>query len=493
MVRFMTKKLIVIGIFLIAFLVVALLWFGDYLGSGSSVYKAGRASSFPGYFDKVLGVLDLNGDGLNDFVIGGKSTGTQSKTPIRFITSNSDGTLTDSTTSFLNDPVAAFNPVGVVADFNGDGILDIAIFDGGPIKDQHDSSDYGGGYEGSVPHMLFSQADGTWSRSNILENAAEDANKICSPSCNAGNTLHVKSASVGDVNSDGRPDIFVESGGGYRQIQGHFLLSTENGGFSVALLEDAIRVGIFPGGAWRWRWASSLIADIDGDGYNDLILGRLAKPNNFQDDMRNSVVFNSGRGNFINKNRVELAQPDWNDNWTYVKAIAAADINQDGLLDIALAHQRSNNGLPSDNSGRYIQILINQGGRRFTDETMLRIGVQKTETAVENALGYNYSTPDQFLFLDVDADGDLDLVAAYFPTSVRSGIPYLYLNDGEGNFSPEDPNAARTGKNYYSIPFVADINGDGKADLVMPDIDNGPDGKFTTEDDITKFRSYIRR
>lgn len=93
-------------------------------------------------------------------------------------------------------------------------------------------NDTGGGYIGGEPILLLSQENGKWKKSNFLANAISKANTFCSPHCIAGQTdLHVKHFSIAEVNNDSFQDIYVESGGGYRQIYSHFLYMQENGSF----------------------------------------------------------------------------------------------------------------------------------------------------------------------------------------------------------------------------------------------------------------------
>ena len=78
--------------------------------------------------------------------------------------------------------------------------------------------------------------------------------------------------------------------------------------------------------------------------------------------------------------------------------------------------------------------------------------------------------PTQVLFLDVDGDGDEDLYAVYGGMSFRN-LPRdyqdrLYLNDGQGNFSPTDNALPDMATSTYTI-VPHDFDSDGDPDLFV--------------------------
>ena len=81
--------------------------------------------------NKYLAKYDFNGDGLDDLLVGGENLQTLNKTKILLLINKGDGTFADSTSKYITGPVVANSPVSAVADFNNDGIMDVAIFDAG--------------------------------------------------------------------------------------------------------------------------------------------------------------------------------------------------------------------------------------------------------------------------------------------------------------------------------------------------------------------------
>jgi len=106
--------------------------------------------------------------------------------------------------------------------------------------------------------------------------------------------------------------------------------------------------------------------------------------------------------------------------------ITAADVNNDGLLDLMLDQH----------------LFIGTGSGQFSFS-------RSFETASNHFMGG---------FADLDNDGDYDLV---FP-----GRNYIYLNDGSGTFTVSNVFATGTIDDPRSVSF-ADIEGDGDLDFYV--------------------------
>jgi uncharacterized repeat protein (TIGR01451 family) len=113
-----------------------------------------------------------------------------------------------------------------------------------------------------------------------------------------------------------------------------------------------------------------------------------------------------------------------------------ADFNNDGFMDVATGNSSSNNA----------SIALGSGDGHFASVQFLDVG----------------SRPHGIVPLDVDGDGDLDIVVA----SENGGMLSLLVNDGQGVFGGRVDFANVDGDGKYALG-AGDMNGDGILDLVV--------------------------
>lgn len=124
--------------------------------------------------------------------------------------------------------------------------------------------------------------------------------------------------------------------------------------------------------------------------------------------------------------------------------LAIADLDEDGLADLAVANHETD----------YVTLLFGIGGGRFErrDHSRFRVNVSPHPHAVR--------------LHDTDADGHADLlVDDRSPGSVR-----LFRGRGDGTFS--GPTMIDVGGDPYRGMTLADVTGDGLADLLTPNPDH---------------------
>ena len=191
---------------------------------------------------------DLQGDGRRDLILlTGSGPPIVQRTPMRILRPNSAGTgMMDVTRKLLGNGAlpSMQHPREVdVADFNGDGKLDIFVAAHG-----YDAAPFPG--ERNV--LLISRGDGTYADQSATLPSAPDFSH---------------STTIGDINGDGIPDIFV--GNVPLPQKAYFLIGKGDGTFTQAT--ELIPADLTsPNGS---TFLTSLLVDVDGDGFPDLVLG----------------------------------------------------------------------------------------------------------------------------------------------------------------------------------------------------------------------------
>lgn len=157
--------------------------------------------------------------------------------------------------------------------------------------------------------------------------------------------------------------------------------------------------------------------------------------------------------------------------------LVAADLDGDGFPDLVVHSLSTNTRDPLDGGQpALMRVLMNRpapgGGRSFVDET-LASGYGTPRDGAQNELRAAHLV----VSADVDNDGDLDLFSGTFtdnkkvqspPTPGDGDRSELLLNDGKGHFSlapPMEPHAS-TGLPTSGATF-ADVNRDGNVDLFV--------------------------
>lgn len=145
------------------------------------------------------------------------------------------------------------------------------------------------------------------------------------------------------------------------------------------------------------------------------------------------------------------------------QALALGDVDGDGdtdawLLQYKLPYQRGQFPTPwfDANDGFASHLLLNEGGGRFRDATAESgLGAKSHRRSYSSSL------------LDLDADGDLDLVNV----SDFAGVD-VFLNDGRGKFTDVTERLGAARHAFGMAHVFGDVNGDARPDLLMLGMDS---------------------
>ena len=199
-------------------------------------------------------------------------------------------------------------------------------------------------------------------------------------------------------------------------------------------------VAIYGSGAENPNFVA--IADVNGDGKPDLLVANECAtlpscPNGIV-----GVLLGNGDGTF--QPAASLYSGGY---WAY--AIAVADLNGDGHPDLVIANFSANGTGSGDGA---LGVLLGNGDGTFQPAATYDAGgVTATSVAIA----------------DVNGDGKPDLIVANectSQTSCKHGVVAVLLGNGDGTFKKAVRHPAGIAPDSV---VVADVNGDGKPDIVV--------------------------
>ena len=285
-----------------------------------------------------------------------------------------------------------------------------------------------------------------------------------------------EAVATADFNGDGEKDLAVTNLNEEDTLMVSVLLGNGDGTFA-----DPVNYDLPPA---EFQTPTAIIAaDLDGDGAPDVATTATGNSDALV------VLLNNGDGTFANPvsyNPV-LSQD-------YPLAVAAADFNEDGKTDLAVAF------LFENSSGGNLSVFMGRGDGTFedpvpfdtaTDEptslasadfngdsiadlaatsqgddgdgpSEVSVLLGRGDGTFNSAQIYAVGTSPQFVITpDLDGDGRPDLVTANYAANNIS----VLMSNGDGTFRSAANYGAGTGSAPYSVA-PGDFDGDGKMDLV---------------------------
>ncbi len=326
---------------------------------------------------------DFNGDGILDLAVANYGGGT-----VSILIGNGDGTYQTQTTYSVNSA-----PFGIaVGDVNGDGKLDLVV--------GHDGS--------SSINVLLGNGDGTF----------QTASSLTTPSsC-------VLDPKLADVNADGKLDIVV---GGACSSNVYVFIGNGDGTFQ-AYSSISATASVF----------TLTVGDFNGDGKLDIAAPTETSSNSLQ------IFLGNGDGTFQSPlNSTPMSIPF---------AGLAGDFNKDGKLDILMMSR----------SGHGISLLLGNGDGTF----------QTPQVLVSSGSYYGFDAGD------LSGDGNLDVAAISSSDSVQA-----WFGNGDGTFQTAQT-VGSTGGISYGVLLgnfasggglgVASSNGSSSVKIFLQTVSLGP-------------------
>jgi FG-GAP-like repeat/Abnormal spindle-like microcephaly-assoc'd, ASPM-SPD-2-Hydin len=494
-----------------------------FLGNGDGTFQTGKTSTGVTYPISVV-AGDFNGDGKLDLVIAGTPAcnGTCAPITTSILLGNGDGTFQAPATIFSNSgPLAA-------GDVNGDGKLDLVLLNivtTSPVSSPAQLVQvYLGNGDGtfSNPYNYFPAPTSYSGVGLALADFNRDGNLDVAASNNVllgnGNGTFqgwtsvwlpnpISAAVAGIFVKNGAPDLAALSSG-YSDTTLYILTNDGTGTLTTAHTYDLQQLG-----------SAIATADVNGDGNLDLVVqgSDLFEPANWSyivllgngdGSFQPPVVYPQDTGggsgvlivDFNGDGKPDLAFPAGdqavavllgNGNGTfaapayyYVGAgegtIVSADFNNDGKLDIASAGTSlalllgNGNGtfqaatFPAANlsAGLLTATLTSSGNADLVSGTWVDLGNGNgTFTALTGALPSGmYATG----LADINGDGKPDAIGFSFGLDHGTSLG-VALGNGDGTFGPYITVVQSQPSNRPGLLAVADMNGNGKQDLVVGD------------------------
>jgi hypothetical protein len=340
---------------------------GVLLGNGDGTFQTAVSYSSGDRSPDSVAIADVNGDGKPDLIVGNlyAGNGNYSRGSVDVLLGIGNGTFQAAVTL---DSGGVYAYSVVAADVNGDGRPDLIV-----TNNCADSTCATGGVA-----VILGNRDGTFQLPVSYGTAGQNA----------------ESATVRDVNGDGKPDLVVVnqcSGGSCKDGAVAVLLGNGDGTFRPAISYDS-------GGRYGTSVAAS---DVNGDGKPDLLITSECDNGNACADGVVAVMLGNGDGSFQG---AETFMPGG--SWAY--SVAIGDINRDGLPDLVVADQLT--------TGGSLSVLLGKGDGAF-----------------HKALNYPSGGPYAYsvAISDVNGDGKPDLVVANYTAGVG-----VLLGNGDGTFQP---------------------------------------------------------
>lgn len=444
----------------------------------------------------VASAGDVNGDGLDDLIVGGFNSNPSagdwaSRSYVVFgqtaTTAINLSAITAGTGGFVINGDVTNNLGGVsvasAGDVNADGLADLIVGDTGGVDTALDT--------GGHSYVIFGKTDTTAVNLSSLGSGGFTINGQAT-----GDQSGISVASAGDVNGDGLSDVLVGA------FQSDPTAGTDAGrsyvvfGKANATAVNLSSVAVGSGGfVINGQSANDLsgisvasAGDVNGDGLADLIVGAFqSDPAAVTDAGRSYVVFGKADTTAVNLSAIAPATgtpvggfvingQSANDLSGYSVA-SAGDVNADGLADLIVGAFQSDPTAGTD-AGRSYVIFGKTGTTAVNLSTLGTGGFVINGQSANDGSGISVASAGDF-----NGDGLADLLigaSQATPSSTRASAGRTYLVFGKTDTTAVNLSSVAAGTGGFvingdnkedysglSVAAAGDVNADGFADLIV--------------------------
>jgi hypothetical protein len=389
---------------------------GVLLGNGDGTF-APEVEYFLPAPPLSIDVADFNGDGHLDIVAG--LLGDQTTGPLATLLGDGTGKFGAPVTRVADAITGSYATTTIISkDLNGDGLPDLVVIDEG----------------GVIPgaHSYLGRGDGTFKHAQAIFETFGD--------------VFVSNVALGDMDEDGCVDaVTVEAEALVRIFKG-----TCDGNFVG--FPNVNTVGAGDAGV------AIAIADMDGDGHLDVVTtgGFFGVDPIFGQEASNlvAVLKGDGHGN--------LQPPKVFRNEPTSFGLAIADLNGDGKPDVVTASQDADKAA----------VFLNDGTGGFAGPYGGYLGY------IQNGQGGTINAPfTDFYFTDINGDGKPDLALVDQQASLYNPWEFtVLLNDGTNHFGPPIQSPMADGSGYLIGHLLGDFRNTGRPDLLAYECNGGCEG-----------------